>query len=73
MFIEISVKDRINVDNVFYIMVEELREKFGLFLIFFDGGGENLSLKDSILVNISNWLKCCSFLWLSGSICDCYE
>lgn len=61
-----SVKDWINVENVFYIMVEELREKFGLLLIFFDGIGEILSLKDSFFVKIGYWLKCCSLLWFCG-------
>lgn len=72
-FIETSAKDRTNVDNVFYTMAEELREKLGSPLTSPDGGGENLSLKDSTPVNTSNWPKCCSFSWLSGSTCDCYE
>ena len=60
-FLETSAKDRTNVDNVFYTMAEELREKLGSPLASPDGSGETLSLKDSTPVKTSSWPKCCSF------------
>ena len=60
-FIETSAKDRTNVDNVFYTMAEELREKLGSPLTSPDGSGETLSLKDSSPVKTSSWPRCCSF------------
>lgn len=60
-FIETSAKDRTNVDNVFYTMAEELREKLGSPLASPEGSGETLNLKDSSPVKTSYWPKCCSF------------